>query len=117
MYLQDGQTPLFIASRKGHIAVVQLLLQMFADVSISKKVCHTLCIVLIVHSPFLVSVMYDCTYNNFSMDMYIIHVPQRPCITNAFWKEENGLFIIMSCSMQQYNTCMYYVIGKRQLQL
>ena len=45
MYLQDGQTPLYIASWKGHIAVVQLLLQMFADVSISKKVCHTLCIV------------------------------------------------------------------------
>ena len=58
IYLQDGQTPLYIASWKGHIAVVQLLLQMFADVSISEKVCHTLCIVLIVHSPFLVSVMY-----------------------------------------------------------
>ena len=50
MYLQDGQTPLYIASREGHIAVVQLLLQMFADVSISTKVCHTLCIILIKHS-------------------------------------------------------------------
>ena len=49
MYLQDGQTPLFIASRKGHIAVVKPLLQMFADVSISKKVCHTLCIVLVMY--------------------------------------------------------------------
>ena len=38
MYLQDGQTPLYIASWKGHIAVVLLLLQTFADVSISKTV-------------------------------------------------------------------------------
>ena len=38
VYLQDGETPLYIASWKGHIAVVQLLLQMCADVSISKKV-------------------------------------------------------------------------------
>ena len=38
VYLQDGQTPLHIASGKGHIAVVQLLLQMCADVNISKKV-------------------------------------------------------------------------------
>ena len=70
-YLQDGQTPLYSASRNGHIAVAQLLLQMFADVSISKKVCHTLCNVLIVHSPFLVSVVYV------SIEMYIIHVPQK----------------------------------------
>ena len=42
MYLQNGQTPLIIASRKGHIVVVQLLLQMFADVSISMKVYTTL---------------------------------------------------------------------------
>ena len=36
--LQDGRTPLYIASWKGHGAVVKLLLQQHADISISKKV-------------------------------------------------------------------------------
>ena len=35
-------TPLYFASWKGHIAVVQLLLQMFASASICKKVRMTL---------------------------------------------------------------------------
>ena len=38
IHVQDGQTPLFIASLKGHGAVVELLLQQHADVSISMKV-------------------------------------------------------------------------------
>ena len=38
MYLQDGRTPLYIASCKGHGAVVKLLLQQHADVSICRKV-------------------------------------------------------------------------------
>ena len=38
IHVQDGQTPLFIASREGHGAVVELLLQQHADVSISKTV-------------------------------------------------------------------------------
>ena len=42
LYLQDGMTPLYIASKEGHIDVVQLLLQMFADVSISEKVEHSM---------------------------------------------------------------------------
>ena len=37
-YLQDGMTPLYIASWKGHIAVMQLLLQMCADVGTSNMV-------------------------------------------------------------------------------
>ena len=41
MYMQDGQTALYIASRKGHGPVVRLLLQTErADVNISKKVRH-----------------------------------------------------------------------------
>ena len=35
---QDGMTALYIASMKGHGAVVQLLLQQHADVHICKKV-------------------------------------------------------------------------------
>ena len=38
IHVQDGQTPLFIASWKGHGAVVKLLLEHHADVSISKTV-------------------------------------------------------------------------------
>ena len=38
MYLQVGETPLYIASWKGHGAVVKLLLEQHADVSICKKV-------------------------------------------------------------------------------
>ena len=39
-HVQDGMTALFIASGKGHIEVVQLLLQKHADVSISKTVYY-----------------------------------------------------------------------------
>lgn len=37
--MQNGMTALYIASNRGHGAVVQLLLQKDADVSISKTVC------------------------------------------------------------------------------
>jgi hypothetical protein len=42
MYLQDGETPLYIASRKGHGAVVKLLLQGHADASICMKVISSI---------------------------------------------------------------------------
>ena len=38
IHVQDGMTPLYIASWKGHGAVVKVLLQQHADVSISKTV-------------------------------------------------------------------------------
>ena len=38
IHVQDGRTPLFIASWKGHGAVVKLLLEHHADVSVSKTV-------------------------------------------------------------------------------
>ena len=38
IHVQDGRTPLYIASGKGHGAVVKLLLEQHADVSISKTV-------------------------------------------------------------------------------
>ena len=40
IHVQDGATPLYIASWKGHGAVVKLLLDHHADVSISKKVSY-----------------------------------------------------------------------------
>ena len=40
IFAQDGETALFIASWKGHMEVVQLLLQKHADVSISKTVYY-----------------------------------------------------------------------------
>ena len=38
VHVQDGATPLYIASWRGHGAVVKLLLEQHADVSISKTV-------------------------------------------------------------------------------
>ena len=37
-YVQDGQTPLFIAAMKGHVRVAQLLLSRGADVTHQTKV-------------------------------------------------------------------------------
>ena len=49
IHVQDGETALYIAKQKGHMEVVQLLLQIHADVSISKKVYITiLCITFII---------------------------------------------------------------------
>ena len=39
IHVQDGRTPLYIASGNGHGAVVTLLLEQHADVRISKTVC------------------------------------------------------------------------------
>ena len=38
IHVQDGKTPLYIASQKGHWAVVKLLLEQHADVSICNTV-------------------------------------------------------------------------------
>ena len=38
IHVQDGRTALFIAGGKGHMEVMQLLLQKHADVSISTTV-------------------------------------------------------------------------------
>ena len=40
IHVQNGQTPLYIASWRGHGAVVKLLLEQHADVSISKTVSY-----------------------------------------------------------------------------
>ena len=38
LYVQDSQTPLYIASKKGHDQIVELLLRRKADVNHQKKV-------------------------------------------------------------------------------
>ena len=49
-YLQDGQTPLYIAIRKGHAAVMKILLKKYADIALCTKVyTHTLYIHTYVH--------------------------------------------------------------------
>ena len=47
--LQSGQTPVYSASRKGHAAVVQLLIENGADISIYEEVC-----IQLLHSLLLV---------------------------------------------------------------
>ena len=59
---QDGWTALYTASKRGHVAVVDLLLQMErTDVSISKKVGHYPHIALLHTLLVTVSNMYLCT--------------------------------------------------------
>ena len=38
-YLQSGRTPVYTASWKGHTAVVELLIENGADISICEEVC------------------------------------------------------------------------------
>ena len=38
LHEQDGATALYMASQEGHVAVVELLLQEYADVSICEEV-------------------------------------------------------------------------------
>ena len=41
IHVQDGETPLYIASEKGHGAVVKVLLEQHADVGICRTVCYS----------------------------------------------------------------------------
>ena len=87
MYLQDGRTPLFIASWKGHIAVVQLLLQMFADVSISRKVCHTVYCTDSSYSIFSFSIVCIINFNGLCRHVYYTCSPKDPVELMHFRKK------------------------------
>ncbi len=39
--MQDGVTPLMYAAKKGHLNVVKVLLQKFADINKKENVCCT----------------------------------------------------------------------------
>ena len=49
--LQNGVTPVFSASWKGHSAVVQLLMENGADITLSSKVCSGTFICVIESKP------------------------------------------------------------------
>ena len=55
MYVQDGSTALYIASGKGHVSVVQLLLQKHADIRISETVKCSIFIIMLSHLNILTS--------------------------------------------------------------
>ena len=62
--VQDGETPLYIASWKGHGAVVKLLLEQHADVSICQTVymincCYAVLLTLVVAILGYVLCIYD----------------------------------------------------------
>ena len=63
IHVQDGQTALYIASWRGHMEVMQLLLQKHADIRISKRVYHFL------HTAYYTPCLNDGT------PLIPIHVP------------------------------------------
>ena len=56
--MQDGATPLFIASQEGHLEVVQLLLEAKADVNLQKEVSS------LIFSPFSDTVILTNSLGN-----------------------------------------------------
>ena len=84
IYVQDGMTAVYIASWKGHMEVVQLLLQQHADVKISKTVLVQHCIIFSI----LCTSSYPtpCRHSlHTDITMYLItYIPVTKCLPYTY---------------------------------
>ena len=79
IHVQDGQTALYIASWKGHMEVVKLLLQKQSDVGISKTVYYNT----------LYTFLYYC------VQLHITHhvgTPSTPAYVPVQWRSQGMLY-------------------------
>ena len=83
---QDGATPLYMASQKGHSDVVNILISNGADVNIAKEVMHSAVVITFIVTCYLAKhshlrkiyhtcniYMYVYTHHNMCMTGHISH--------------------------------------------
>ena len=92
LHVQDGQTALFIASRKGHGQIVELLLRREANVNHQTKVrrllllCMCVCapplLGCILYSPFMWMDFQDYMHNHLAPP-YMYRMAEQHCLLQA----------------------------------
>ena len=62
IYMQAGETPLFMACQEGHTEVAQLLLQNGAQPDIQRKVCMYDALIFSVHAHYSIASIVNSAY-------------------------------------------------------